>query len=116
MRNTHEIAQAVNPGARFVYVDYDPIVLSHGRALLAADGATAIVTVDMRELGAILDAPQTGDLIDFTRPVAVLFVAVFHFVVSKDHPRYVPGPSGPGRDRGRVPGPRRTGVVRGRHP
>jgi hypothetical protein len=71
-------------------------VLSHGRALLAADGATAIVTADMREPGAILDAPQTGDLIDFTKPVAVLFVAVFHFVVSKDHPRYVPGLAGPG--------------------
>jgi hypothetical protein len=96
MRNTHEIAQAVNPGARVVYVDNDPIVLSHGRALLAADGATAIVTADMREPSAILDAPQTKDLIDFGQPVAVLFVAVFHFVVSAGHPRYVPGLADPG--------------------
>jgi SAM-dependent methyltransferase len=95
MRNTHEIAQAVNPGARVVYVDNDPIVLSHGRALLAEDGATAIVTADMREPDAILDAPKTKELIDFTRPVGILLVAVFHFVVSAGHPRYVPGLADP---------------------
>jgi S-adenosyl methyltransferase len=80
---------------RAVYVDNDPIVLSHGRALLAEDGATAIVTADMREPDAILDAPQTKELIDFTRPVGILLVAVFHFVVSAGHPRYVPGLADP---------------------
>jgi hypothetical protein len=96
MRNTHEIAQAVNPAARVVYVDNDPIVLSHGRALLARDGATAIVTADMRAPETILDAPETRSLIDFSRPVGVLFVAVFHFVATADHPRYVQGHASPG--------------------
>jgi S-adenosyl methyltransferase len=96
MRNTHEIAQAVNPDARVVYVDNDPIVLSHGRALLAKDGGTAIVTADMREPGAILDAPETKGLIDFSQPVGLLFIAVFHFVAPAGHPRYVPGHADPG--------------------
>ncbi len=96
MRNTHEIAQAANPGARVVYVDNDPIVLSHGRALLADNGATAIMPGDMREPDAILDAAPVRELIDFSQPVAVLFVAVFHFVVSAGHPRYVPGLADPG--------------------
>ena len=96
MRNTHEIAQAVNPDARVAYVDNDPIVLSHGRALLARDGRTAIVSADMRDPGTILGAPETKDLIDFTQPVAVLFVAVFHLVPSPGHPRYVPGHADPG--------------------
>ncbi len=96
MHNTHEIAQAATPGARVVYVDNDPIVLSHGQALLADGGATAIVSGDMRDPAAILDAPAVKDLIDFSQPVAVLFVAVFHFVVSPGHPRYVPGQADPG--------------------
>jgi S-adenosyl methyltransferase len=96
MRNTHEIAQQVDPDARVVYVDNDPIVLSHGRALLAKNGATAIATGDMREPGSVLDAPETKDLIDFTQPVGVLFIAVFHFVTSADHPRHVHGHASPG--------------------
>jgi hypothetical protein len=96
MRNTHEIAQQVDPDARVVYVDNDPIVLSHGRALLAKNGATAIATADMREPGSVLDAPETKDLIDFTQPVGVLFIAVFHFVTSADHPRHVRGHASPG--------------------
>lgn len=96
MRNTHEIAQAVNPAARVVYVDNDPIVLAHGRALLASDGATAIVTADMRQPDTILDAPETNGLIDFSQPVGVLFIAVFHFVTSAAHPRHVQGHASPG--------------------
>jgi hypothetical protein len=78
-RNTHQIAQEVHLGARVVYVDIDPIVAVHGRALLAADN-TRIVTADMRRPETVLDHPDTRELIDFARPVAVLFVSVFHFV------------------------------------
>lgn len=95
MRNTHEIAQTANPDARVAYVDNDPIVLSHGRALLAKNGATTVVAADMRDPAAVLAAPEIRDLIDFTRPVAVLFIAVFHFVTSPGHPGHVPGHAGP---------------------
>lgn len=95
VRNTHEIAQEANPDARVVYVDNDPIVLSHGRALLAKNKATTVITADMREPYAILEHPDTRALIDFERPVAVLFVAVFHFVPSPGHVRYRQGDADP---------------------
>lgn len=100
-RNTHEIAHEADPGARVVYVDVDPIVAVHGRALLAADN-TRIVTADMRDPEAVLDHPATRELIDFSEPVALLFVAVFHFMPPADDPagviaayrrRQVPGSS-----------------------
>lgn len=86
--NTHEIAQEAHPEARVVYVDIDPIVAVHGRALLAADN-TRIVTADMRRPEQVLDHAETRELIDFTRPVAVLFVAVFHFVLPAENPRAI---------------------------
>jgi hypothetical protein len=91
VRNTHEVAQDVNPDARVVYVDNDPIVLSHGQALLAKDGNTAIVEADVRDPSAILAAPEAEALVDFTKPVAVLLVAVLHFITAPGHPRHVPG-------------------------
>src|SRR4051812_15108987 len=84
-RNTHEIAQEADPSSRVVYVDIDPIVAVHGRALLAADN-TRIVTADMREPESVLDNPATRELIDFNEPVALLFVAVFHFMPPSDDP------------------------------
>jgi hypothetical protein len=84
-RNTHEIAQEADPRSRVVYVDIDPIVAVHGRALLAADN-TRIVTADMRDPQSVLDNPATQELIDFSEPVALLFVAVFHFMPPSDDP------------------------------
>jgi SAM-dependent methyltransferase len=84
--NVHEIAQAVNPDARVVYVDNDPIVLAHGRALLATNQTTTVITADMREPDTILSHPDVTARIDFTRPVAVLFVAVFHFIQDTERP------------------------------
>jgi hypothetical protein len=84
-RNTHEIAREAQPGSRVVYVDIDPIVAVHGRALLAADN-TRIVTADMRDPDAVLEHPATRELIDFSEPVALLFVAVFHFIPPSDDP------------------------------
>ena len=89
--NVHEIAQRVNPAARVAYVDNDPIVLSHGRALLADDKTTRVFTADMREPRAILTAPGLAGLIDFSRPVAVLFVAVLHFVRDDEDPYGIVG-------------------------
>lgn len=84
-RNTHQIAQQAHPEARVVYVDIDPIVAAHGQAILSADN-TRIVTADMREPETVLDDPATRQLIDFDQPVAVLFVAVFHFMPPEDDP------------------------------
>ncbi|MCO5996312.1 SAM-dependent methyltransferase [Actinoallomurus rhizosphaericola] len=84
--NVHEVAQAVAPGARVVYVDNDPIVRAHAKALLPADGTTAIVEADMRDPGPILDHPHTRRLIRFDEPVAVLFMSVLHFITDEEDP------------------------------
>ncbi|WP_433462802.1 SAM-dependent methyltransferase [Spirillospora sp. CA-142024] len=77
--NVHEVAQAHAPGARVVYVDNDPIVLVHARALLAPSETTAVIQADMREPEKILADGKVRDLIDFDEPVAVLMLAVLHF-------------------------------------
>lgn len=84
--NVHEIAQSVNPAARVVYVDNDPVVTCHGRALLARDEQTAVVQADMHDPEAVLGDPQVGRLLDFDRPVCVLFVAVLHFFTDEQDP------------------------------
>ncbi|MDN3359562.1 SAM-dependent methyltransferase [Actinomadura sp. DC4] len=84
--NVHEIAQSVHADARVVYVDNDPVVSSHGRALLALDEQTAVVEADMRDPDAILGDPHVTKLIDFDRPLCVLFVAVLHFIPDQEDP------------------------------
>ena len=84
--NVHEIAQAITPGARVAYVDNDPIVHVHASALLTGGGATAIVLADVREPEIILADPNIRALIDFTEPVALLLVAIMHFVTDADDP------------------------------
>ncbi|AQZ69915.1 hypothetical protein BKM31_58240 [[Actinomadura] parvosata subsp. kistnae] len=85
--NVHEVARRVRPGAHVVYVDYDPVVVVHARALLAGtDARIAIVHADVREPAAILDAPETAKLIDFSRPVGVLFLGVLHNLTDADDP------------------------------
>ncbi|UGQ12643.1 SAM-dependent methyltransferase [Yinghuangia sp. ASG 101] len=84
--NVHEIVQGVNPDARVVYVDNDPIVLAHGRALLAENARTTVVTADMRDPEGVLAHPDIRELLDFSRPVAVLFVAVMHFIQDAEDP------------------------------
>jgi hypothetical protein len=78
--NTHEIAQEIHPDTRVVYVDNDPVVLVHGRALLAADDNTTVVTADMRQPDDVLGHAETERLIDFTKPVGVLLIAMVHFL------------------------------------
>ena len=85
--NTHEIAQRANPRARVVYVDNDPIVLAHARALMSGvPGTTKVLQADLRDPKAILSAPETTELIDFGKPVVLLLVAVLHFIADSDDP------------------------------
>jgi S-adenosyl methyltransferase len=77
--NVHQVAQQFQPDAHVVYVDNDPIVLVHGRALLAED-ATTVIQADMTDPQAILARPDVRDLIDFDRPAAALFLSVPHSI------------------------------------
>jgi hypothetical protein len=85
--NVHEVAQQVSPDAHTVYVDNDPIVLSHSRALLRKDRTTAIVQADIREPETILNAAEVGRLIDFDRPVGLLLNAILHHLNDHEDPR-----------------------------
>jgi hypothetical protein len=86
--NVHEVAQAIDPQARVVYADNDPIVLAHARRLLAgtANGATAYLHADLRDPEAILDHPDLRATLDLGQPVALLLIAVLHFVEDAHDP------------------------------
>ncbi|GAB3277902.1 SAM-dependent methyltransferase [Actinocorallia lasiicapitis] len=84
--NTHQVAQREIADARVVYVDNDPIVLAHGRALLAADDRTAVITSDLRDVDAVLNHPDTQRLIDFDQPVAVMMVGILHHFSDEEKP------------------------------
>jgi hypothetical protein len=84
--STHQVAQETAPQSRVVYVDYDPIVLSHARALLRShpEGATEYIHADLRDTASILT--QARELLDFTRPVAVMLLAILHMIPDADEP------------------------------
>jgi S-adenosyl methyltransferase len=83
--NTHEVAQEIAPESRVVYVDNDPIVLAHARALLtSATGPTAYIDADARDFRAILD--EAGRTLDFSQPVGVMLIAILHCVPDEDDP------------------------------
>ncbi|MEV4499452.1 SAM-dependent methyltransferase [Micromonospora arborensis] len=86
--NTHEVAQAIEPESRVVYVDNDPIVLAHARALLSSStaGATAYIDADLRDPQRILAHPELSRTIDLSQPVALMLVAVLHFLPDDDDP------------------------------
>jgi S-adenosyl methyltransferase len=89
--NVHEIAWQANPDCRIVYVDIDPVAVEHSRLILRGfDHATAILG-DLRRPREILNDAQTRGMLDFTGPVAVLMVAVLHFVPDSDDPRGIIG-------------------------
>jgi S-adenosyl methyltransferase len=83
--NVHEIAQAVAPGTRVVYVDNDAMVVTHSRALLA-DDATLAIQADLRDPDAILGDPEVRELIDFDQPIALLLLGILHFVPDDQDP------------------------------
>ena len=82
----HEIAHAAKPGARVVYADNDPVVVTHARALLADSLTVAAVNGDLREPDHLLGLPEVKTFIDWDEPVAVLMVAVLHFLEDRENP------------------------------
>jgi hypothetical protein len=84
--NVHEIAQGIEPASRVVYVDYDPVVLAHARALLTSNeaGATDYIDADFRDTETIL--AQAAKLLDFAQPVAITMVALLHAIPDADDP------------------------------
>jgi O-methyltransferase involved in polyketide biosynthesis len=88
MQNTHEVAQGITPESRIVYVDNDPLVLVYARALLAnttAEGVTTYVDADFRQPDVIIAGAR--EVLDFTRPVAVMFMGVLGYVTDVDEMR-----------------------------
>ncbi|GAA1335467.1 SAM-dependent methyltransferase [Saccharothrix algeriensis] len=84
--NVHEVAHRADPGARVVYVDNDPIAVTYSRTILGDDRRTAVVQEDLRRPERVLGHPAVRDLLDFDRPIAVMMVAVLHFVTDADRP------------------------------
>jgi len=87
--NVHELAQGVAPGARVVYVDNDPVVASHGRALLASGGQVGMVFGDLRDPAGILRHPDVLALLDLAQPVAVLCTSTLHFIADEAEPHAI---------------------------
>jgi len=86
--NTHEVAQSVDPECHVVYVDNDPIVLVHARALLtSASGGISYLDADVRDTGKIL--ADAAGLLDFSKPVGVMLIAILHCVPDDDDPRRI---------------------------
>ncbi|MEV0639557.1 SAM-dependent methyltransferase [Streptomyces sp. NPDC050619] len=83
--NVHQIAHAIAPETRIAYVDNDPIVSAHSMALMD-DTDTSVVLADLRDPRAVLDHPDVREVIDFDRPVALLLVAIMHFVSDAEDP------------------------------
>jgi len=85
--NTHEIALAANGAARVVYVDHDPVVLAHARAMLQGVPNTTIIEQDLLEPDKILADPALTATLDLDRPVALMLIAVLHFLTEQDGPQ-----------------------------
>lgn len=89
VQNTHQVAQGVAPESRVVYVDNDPIVLAHGRAHLAENDRTAVVTADLRRPEEVLGHRDVQRLIDFSQPVGVMLVGILHHLHDDEDPQGV---------------------------
>ncbi len=87
--NTHDVAQRAAPDSRIVYVDHDPVVFTHAQALLTSgpDGTTDYLQADLRDADTILNG--AARTLDLSRPVAVLLIAVLHFIPDADDPRAI---------------------------
>ncbi|OLT23168.1 hypothetical protein BJF78_07385 [Pseudonocardia sp. CNS-139] len=84
--NVHDIAHAIDPGVRVVYVDNDPLVLAHGHALLADNDTTLVIQADAADPAAILDHPVTRGLLDLGQPYAVVLVGLLHWLSDEQDP------------------------------
>ncbi|OLT14343.1 SAM-dependent methyltransferase [Pseudonocardia sp. CNS-139] len=85
--NVHEIAHEIDPATRVVYVDHDPIVLAHGRALLADNQTTTVIQADAVEPETIFEHPETKRFIDFDKPFAVLLAGLLHHLSDEQDPQ-----------------------------
>ncbi|MEN8651837.1 SAM-dependent methyltransferase [Streptomyces sp. 21So2-11] len=84
--NVHEVAQAASPEAKVAYVDHDSVAVAHSEAVLAGNDRAVIAAADLRKPQEILDNPEITRLLDLDRPVALLLVAVLHFIEDADEP------------------------------
>ncbi len=84
--NVHEVAQAVAPDARVVYVDLDPIAVAHSGSILAGNANAVAIQADLRHPDAVLARPEVAAMFDLDQPVAVLLLSVLHFVLDADDP------------------------------
>jgi hypothetical protein len=84
--NVHETAKAINPDARVVYVDYDPIVTVYNSALLAGVDGVVSIQADVRYPDGLMSHPAVTELIDWTKPMLILFVGLFHLVADEEKP------------------------------
>lgn len=87
--NVHEAARALNPETRVVYVDIDPVAVTHGRAMLAGDDRATIIRADVCETDKVLNHPEVQTLIDFDRPLGLLLVAILPFIVDDEEAYHV---------------------------
>jgi hypothetical protein len=87
--SVHQVAQSVSPYSRTVYVDNDPVVLAHSRALLSGASNVAFVAGDVRDPVEILASPEVNALLDFSQPVCLLLLAILHFVTDAEDPAAV---------------------------
>lgn len=89
--NTGEVARTIHPEARIVFVDYDPMVAVHGRALVAATNPThtAVVMADLRRPTEVLADPELHRVLDLTKPVAIVMAAVLHFISPEENPQAI---------------------------
>ncbi|MCP8710447.1 SAM-dependent methyltransferase [Streptomyces sp. AC04842] len=84
--NVHEVAQAADPEARVMYVDHDPVAVAHSKVVLEGNDRADVLAADLRKPQEILGSDEVGRLIDLNRPVALLLVAILHFVEEADDP------------------------------
>ncbi|WP_230396178.1 SAM-dependent methyltransferase [Streptomyces blattellae] len=87
--NVHEVAHEAAPDSRVAYIDNDPIVKAHADALLSRTGATSIALGDLRDPQAIIEHPEVRQIIDFDEPVALLLVAILHFITDAEKPAQI---------------------------
>jgi hypothetical protein len=84
--NVHDVAHRADPTSRVVYVDIDPVAVSHSHAMLADNPAATVIQADARDAEAILGHPKTREMLDFSAPIALLALGVLHFIPDRDDP------------------------------
>ena len=91
--NVHDVAQRVAPASRVAYIDNDPMVIAHAQALLTSspEGRTAYLRADLRSPERIVSCPLLREVLDFTKPIALMLIAVLHFLGDEDKPDEVVG-------------------------